>query len=189
MALFGGCDKQGEEFTLDQLAGQQEAEDPQGQDGSLPAGSGAEMRENVVYVHVCGAVKEPGVFALTAGSRVFDAVAAAGGFTSQAEQDYVNLAAYVSDAEQIYIPTVEEAVELRKNRTAKSASGSSGLVNINIADAATLCTLPGIGESRAADIIAYREERGGFTMIAQIMEVPGIKESTFRKLESRITVE
>ena len=141
-------------------------------------------RENIIYVHVCGAVKEPGVVEIASGSRAQAAVEAAGGFREDADRDYVNLASLVSDGEQLYIPTLEEAGE----RKASQEAAESGLVNINTADVSRLCTLPGIGESRAGDIIAYRQEHGSFADIEEIMQVPGIKESTFEKLKNLITV-
>ena len=106
-----------------------------------------------ICVYVCGAVETPGIVFLPEGSRAADALEAAGGFASHAAVDAVNLAAKISDGEKLYFPDCEEY----RAQAEKQASASAGLVNINTADAAQLCTLPGIGESRAADIIAYRE--------------------------------
>ena len=136
-----------------------------------------------IYVHVCGAVKQPGVVMLAEGSRALDAVDAAGGFTLDAMQDYVNLAAVVLDGEKLYIPTQEET----KDFVVKTEP-EDGLINLNTADKSLLCTLPGIGESRATQIIAYREANGRFKSIEEIMKVAGIKESTFSKLKNLITV-
>ena len=178
------------------LIGQQEAGQGVSRAGYREAGqsgsaSGAEpgilpeeetVRE--VYVYVCGAVKVPGVVSLPEGSRTSDALEAAGGFTPEAAQEAVNLAAKVSDGEKIYFPTWEEhAAQARQEE-----DDAAGLVNINTADVSRLCTLPGIGESRAADIIAYRESQGDFTACEDIMQVPGIKESVYSKISGRITV-
>lgn len=138
---------------------------------------GAEIR-----VYVCGAVAEPGVVSLSEGSRAEDALAAAGGFSEDARRDYVNLAEWVSDGQKLYFPTLEEAESLIEQESDK------GLVNINTADVNTLCTLPGIGESRAKDIIAYRETHGAFKNCEDIMQVSGIKNSVYSKISDMITV-
>lgn len=139
-----------------------------------------------VIVHVCGAVVSPGVYELPAGSRIVDAVDMAGGFLENADESYVNLADVPADAEQIVIPTKEEALLLKQ--TTKEQGALSGKVNINTADKALLCTLPGIGETRADSIIEYRKKHGVFGAIEDIMQVNGIKESSFQKIKERIVV-
>ena len=139
-----------------------------------------------VIVHVCGAVVSPGVYELPAGSRIVDAVDMAGGFLENADESYVNLADVPVDGEQIVIPTKEEALLLKQ--TTKAQGTLSGKVNINTADKALLCTLPGIGETRADSIIEYRQKHGGFSAIEDIMQVSGIKESSFQKIKERIVV-
>lgn len=138
----------------------------------------------VVWVHVCGAVVHPGVVKLSEGSRVMDALELAEGFTKDASQDYINLAEVLVDGQKLYFPTVDEVsaweVEVEKEQ--------SDLVNINTADVALLCTLPGIGESRAKDIVAYRETQGAFHNPEDIMKVSGIKESVYQKIQDVITV-
>lgn len=136
----------------------------------------------LICVHVCGAVQNPGVITIQAGARVIDAVTMAGGMTPDADADYLNLAAVLSDGEKVYVPTVEEVLlwELQQ--------GKSQLININTADETQLCTLPGIGESKARDIIAYRKENGEFQTIEDIMKVPGIKDSLFQKIKEYIEV-
>ena len=136
-----------------------------------------------ICVYVCGAVETPGIVFLPEGSRAADALEAAGGFASHAAVDAVNLAAKISDGEKLYFPDCEEY----RAQAEKQASASAGLVNINTADAAQLCTLPGIGESRAADIIAYMEAHGGFASCEDIMNVSGIKESVYNKISDKIT--
>ncbi|MDR0963665.1 MAG: helix-hairpin-helix domain-containing protein [Clostridium sp.] len=138
-----------------------------------------------VYVYVCGAVNHPGVVELPSGSRAEAAIIAAGGFAPNADIDYLNLAALVSDGDKLDIPTLEEAEAQAK----QDAAIASGIVNINTADASLLGTLPGIGESRAADIIAYRETHGSFRTIEEIMNVSGIKEAAFNKIRDKICVE
>lgn len=136
-----------------------------------------------ICVYVCGAVEAPGIVFLPEGSRAADALEAAGGFAFHAAVDAVNLAAKISDGEKLYFPDCEEY----RAQAEKQASASAGLVNINTADAAQLCTLPGIGESRAADIIAYREAHGGFASCEDIMNVSGIKENVYNKISDKIT--
>jgi competence protein ComEA len=140
--------------------------------------------DSFVYVYVCGAVNTPSVVKLLLGSRAQAAVEAAGGFREDADIDAVNLAAFVEDAQCLDIPTIEESILKEK----EFQNTKDGIVNLNTADSSQLTTLPGIGESRAQDIIAYREEYGEFVVIEDIMKVPGIKESAFAKIKSKITV-
>lgn len=140
--------------------------------------------QQMIVVHVCGAVQNPGVVELPQGSRAADALEAAGGLLTSAQPDYVNLAAKLEDAQKLYFPTREEAVQLIK----QEADEDSGIVNINTAGIEQLCTLPGIGEARAGDIIAYREKHGAFRTKEDIMKVSGIKQSAYDKLQDRITV-
>ncbi len=133
--------------------------------------SEAEDEKITVYIHVCGAVENPGVYELPEGSRIYDAVEAAGGFDETADSESVNLVEPLKDGEQIRIPYIGE------NQTE-----DSGLININQADVSLLCEIPGIGESRAEAIIAYREEYGKFGSAEELMQVPGIKEGLLAKM-------
>ena len=137
-----------------------------------------------IYVHICGEVNNPGVYELAEGSRIFEAVEAAGGFTEEAAQASLNLAQVISDEEQIVILTQDEAAEKARQEREQAA----GIVNLNTASKDQLMSLPGIGESRAEDIIRYRKESGGFQNIEEIMRVPGIKESAYLKIKDSITV-
>ncbi len=138
------------------------------------------LSEAGITVHVCGCVKAPGVYELAADARVYEAVEAAGGFTDEADQSYINLAAPLTDAVKIYIPSCGE--------TLSGETSSGGKVNINTADAQLLQTLPGIGPARAADIIAYRQKNGAFACTEDIMKVPGIKSAAYAKIEGMIAV-
>lgn len=137
-----------------------------------------------IYVHICGEVKNPGVYELPEGSRIFEAVEAAGGFTEYAAQASLNQAQQVSDGTQIVILSLDEAEEKARREQEQAA----GIVNLNTASKEQLMTLAGIGESRAEDILRYREESGGFQSIEEIMNVPGIKESAYLKIKDSITV-
>lgn len=140
--------------------------------------------EAVIRVHVCGAVQQEGVYELPAGSRYEQAIQAAGGFSELADRSALNLAAVVSDGEQIRVLTKEEAQACR----ASAEEVSDGRININTASREELMSLPGIGEARAEAIIAYREEHGAFQSIEDIMQVSGIKEGAFEKLKAKIKV-
>lgn len=141
----------------------------------------------VCFVHICGAVEKPGVYELSDGSRIYQAVELAGGFLPEADESGLNLAALVSDGMKIQILTREEA------ETASGQDGyalaDGGKININTAGAEELMTLKGIGESRAREIIAYREKHGRFSKIEDIMQVPGIKDGAFQKIKDDITVQ
>lgn len=136
-------------------------------------------------VYVCGAVQHPGVYELAEGSRVYEALALAGGVTDDASPTAVNQAQLLTDGEMIEILTVDQAME---RETAQEAE-SDGRVNINTADAEELKMLPGIGEAKADSIIAYREKNGAFAAIEDIKNIEGIKDGVFAKLEDHIKVE
>ena len=135
----------------------------------------------VLYVHILGQVREPGLYALPDGARAVDAVAAAGGFTETADAGGLNLARLLSDGEQIVVPALGEAV-------AAAPGISDGRVNLNTADAATLDTLPGVGPATAAKIIAWREQHGRFAAIEDLLAVGGIGQSKFDALRDLVTV-
>ena len=169
--------------------GEQEASRASGQAGTAAqsAASGenaSEAQDTTIRVYVCGAVANPGVVEIPQGSRVEDALKAAGGFGAEAGREAVNLADWVSDGQKLYFPKEGEALE----EIAAEAESAPGLVNINTADVAALCTLPGIGESRAQDIISYREANGGFGACEDIMKVSGIKTAAYEKIKDKITV-
>lgn len=139
--------------------------------------------EEQICVHVCGRVCQSGVVMLPAGSRVWQAVEAAGGLLEDAQDEAVNLAAVLQDGQKLYIPAIGESV------AETAAETDDGRVNLNTADADRLQTLSGIGVSRALDILSYRETHGGFQTIEEIMQVPGIKESIYEKIKDKITVD
>lgn len=155
--------------------------------------SETEAMDPAFVVHVCGEVANPGIYELPAGSRIYEAVKAAGGFTENAEEESVNLASPIEDGVQIRIYSKEEAETLAAGAAPfdgfeASGEGKEPVVNLNTATKEELMTLSGIGESRAEDIIRYREENGGFQNIEDIMKVSGIKDAAFQKIKDRITV-
>lgn len=178
-------------------------------DNGSEAVSDKEMQQAMIYVDVCGAVANPGVFQLAAGSRVFQAIEAAGGYLPEAALTCVNRAGVLTDGQQLYILTQEEmerqgldpaemfgASDGQMNGSAGTGQNTGmtaqvqqdNRININTADEAQLTTLTGIGATRAQAIIAYREENGPFAAIEDIMNVQGIKEGTFAKIKDEIVV-
>lgn len=145
------------------------------------------IAEKTIFVHVEGAVAAPGLLELSEGSRVYDAIQAAGGFAEDARHDAVNLARVLTDGEQIIVPTTQTDGG-SDAAPAASAGTAAGKVNINTADAATLDTLPGIGASTAAKIVADREANGPFKTIEDLKRVSGIGDKKFSQLEVCITV-
>lgn len=146
-----------------------------------------------VVVHVAGAVLTPGVYRLPAGSRVTDAVNAAGGSRGDAALDSVNLARILIDGEQVYLPSAEEAaagiVAPPVGAGGGGASAVTGaLVDLNTASVADLDALPGIGEATAKKIVADREKNGPFAAPEDLMRVSGIGEKKFESLKDLVTV-
>ncbi len=142
---------------------------------------------STIVVYLCGRVKRPGVYEVPKGSRVYELVELAGGFTEDAATEYLTLAQTVSDGQTLVIPSLDEAGSDRYGAGGDTESG--GLININTADRELLMTLPGIGEAKASAIIAWREEHGPFGKPEDIMQVSGIKEAAFEKIKQWITTE
>lgn len=213
-----GAEESGAEDVADSSASEKEPRETSGEEASLYEAS--------IYVFVCGAVENPGVYQMPEGSRVYEAVAAAGGFSLEADETAVNQALVLSDQDQLVIPERRGSPEGENEAGAADAgSGSSsengegsgsgaaeeggvisgsgiissasagggqsagtGTVNINTADAALLETLPGIGSTKAAAIVAYREQNGAFGTAEDLKKVPGIGDATFDKMKDRISV-
>jgi competence protein ComEA len=144
-----------------------------------------------VVVDVAGAVSRPGVIELDAGSRVVDAIAAAGGVTAKADVARLNLAAVLVDGERVYVPVVGEAIPVPVGGTGDASSGGStpaGPVNLNTATAEELDALPGVGPTTAQAIIEWRSQHGGFSSVDQLLEVRGIGEAKLADLRDLVTV-
>jgi len=147
-------------------------------------GGGVEVVTAPLLVHVLGAVARPGLVELAAGARVVDAVAAAGGFTTEADPAAVNLARPVVDGEQLIVLAIGQAPPPPAG--GGGAAGSDGLVHLNTADVAALDTLPRIGPALAQRIIDWREANGPFTSVDQLLEVAGIGDAVFSGLADRV---
>ena len=159
------------------------------------------IEPSVIFVDVGGAVRLSGLFALPAGSRVADAIEAAGGLAENAEMKYMNRAYVLADGDRLYIPTVTEVRDGTAPPTAGQVTSSGGaagtapqgssgtsLININTAGSDELQKLNGVGPVIAQKIIDYRTKRGLFSRIEDLMNVSGIGAKTFEKLRDYITV-
>lgn len=162
-------------------------------------------RQSQVVVYICGAVKHPGVYKFTAGSRVNDAVNAASGFKKGAARTAINQARVLEDGEQITIPTLKQVKRKQlskitdgdnfqdkttdnENTDSSERESQDTLININTASAGELTSLSGIGQNRADAIIEYRQSNGKFQSIEDIMKIPGIKQGIFNKIKNKISV-
>lgn len=141
-----------------------------------------------LLVHVDGAVNAPGVYELLGGSRVNDAVSAAGGLREDAETTAINLAAKLTDGEKIHVPAVGEPATTTPVEQDGLGASDAAPININTADVAELDELPGVGESTARAIVEDREANGPFATPEDLMRVSGIGEKKFAKLEAMICV-
>ncbi len=132
-----------------------------------------------IYVHVAGEVKSPGLYALSVGSRVEDAIELAGGLTKSAFEQSVNLARMVSDGEQIVV--------LSKSQVSGPGDASE-FISLNNATLEQLESLPGVGPSLAARIIEHRKAIGSFSDVSQLRDVSGIGEKLYAKISPRLTL-
>ncbi len=170
--------------------------------GAGPAGAGATetgapgTAAGEVVVYVSGVVKKPGIVRLPAGSRVDDALTAAGGATDGADLAAVNLARPLTDGEQIHVPKPGEAPPVGAGAAGGPGGASvpggggetGGLVNLNTADAAALQELPGVGPSLAERILEHREANGPFRSVDDLDDVPGIGPKSLEKMREKATV-
>jgi len=159
-----------------------------------PAIAWPELVEDTIVVHVAGEVACPGVYVLPNGSRVVDALAAAGGGTPESDTDMINLALPIHDGEQICIPPKQplpsQEVNIPSNRvdvTASSPAGD-GLININTASADELQQLPGVGPVIAARIVEHRKKYGNYSSVSDLLDVSGIGEAKLSKIVPCATV-
>ena len=214
MCVCQGCSDEEVMEIISEEADKEENADDSIEEASDALADNTEKTENIetndsqsFVVYVSGYVNNPGVYELSAGSRVIDAIDAAGGYSKEAYDNYLNLASLISDGQMIYVPSEEEVESGSIERGVASgadgsgaggvtggngggnggnSSGSGALVNINQASREELMTLPGIGESKADKIIAYREENGRFSTPEGIMEISGIKDGLYNKIKDKI---
>ena len=211
MCVCQGCSDEEVMEIISEEADKEENADDSIEEASDALADNTEKTENIetddsqsFVVYASGYVNNPGVYELSAGSRVIDAIDAAGGYSKEAYDNYLNLASLISDGQMIYVPSEEEVESGSIERGVASgadgsgvggvtggngggnSSGSGALVNINKASKEELMTLPGIGESKADKIIAYREENGRFSTPEGIMEISGIKDGLYNKIKDKI---
>ncbi len=141
-----------------------------------------------LVVHVAGAVRRPGLYAVPAGARVADAVARAGGATPGAEVDALNLAQPVLDGQRIYVPALGHPALAEVGGAGRGSAALSGPVDLNRADAVELDGLPGIGPATAAAIVAYRQANGPFASVDDLTKVRGIGPAKLGALRALVTV-
>ncbi len=219
MVIFSGCEgnvsvlkngtmeefPQTEDIKCDDAGSQKTQEDKDSEGAVMSKNEDLDQdeqkdAENLIYVDLGGAVKNPGVYSLTEGSRVFEVIALAGGFQKDAYSKAINQAQVLEDGEQIYVYTVQEAedllsrgVLLGKDALVENSNSAENIVsgnkvNLNLANKEVLMTLTGIGSTRAEAILQYRAVHGKFGKIEELMQVEGIKEKTYEKIKDYITV-
>lgn len=173
----------GQEISLEQYSSTSEGTSEEGMESEKAV---SESRKNCA-VYVSGAVKKPGLFHYSGTARVCDAVESAGGFTKKADQNAINLARLLTDGEQILVPSKQKVSSKNTSNTAEKGQ-ENHFININKASLDKLMTLPGIGEVKAGAIIDYRNQNGAFSKKEELMNISGIKEGVYNKIESFIVI-
>ena len=191
LGILSGCSTKPEEILLAAEASVQQ-ESPSQKQGSTPELSVAEPQEdlvqaNTIFVYVCGAVCNPGVYELPADSRAYEAVTQAGGMQEEAAGTAVNLAEVLTDGQKLQIPFQGEVSDSQRSDGSEMTMDSR--ININTASLEELMTLKGIGQTRAEQILEYREKHGSFASPEAIMNVDGIKQGTYDKIKDNIRVQ
>ena len=174
----GSLEEQQDTETVYNVESETQNEKPEQEEKSL---------QEWIYVDVCGAVRNPGVYRIEAGSRVFQVLEQAGGCTEKASLETVNQADLLTDGQKIRIYTKEEAGQMEKKLQEEDPL-LDDRVDINRAGKEELMTLTGVGETRAQAILAYRETHGSFSSVEELMQVEGIKEKTYEKLKDQIRI-
>ena len=203
-----GRENEGSEIFIDQVSGNSSGQGAGGNTSNEneSSDSGNESAENssddlgdstsnledtrkYICVHITGYVVNPGVYHIAEGARIYEVVQLAGGFLPEADEGYLNLASVVIDGQKLQVLSKEEAVTAKPFIGQTESETGAKLININAASKEELMQLPGIGESRALSIIAYREKNGAFNDIKDIMNISGIKEAAFEKIKDYICTE
>jgi len=147
-----------------------------------------------IIVQIGGQIVNPGIYSMGTEDRLGDLISAAGGLTDLADNARVNAAAFLQDGDYFYIPRLDEEIPGTANNSFTSIQNSRGIqinfpIDLNLATAEDLEALPGIGPSKAEDIISHREQIGSFSSIEDLLEVPGVGEKTLESLKDLIFVE
>ena len=163
---------------------------PQSQRESPPIKIEENQENPRVAVHIGGAVKSPGLYYLDSTARVADAIEKAGGPTSDADLDSINLASHITDGMKILVPSKINKITGENTEVSSSNNpGTPGKININTASSKDLDTLPGIGEVLAQRIVSYRETNGPFKSIEDLLKVSGIGKKKLESIKDLIVVE
>lgn len=157
-------------------------------EGGVASGGAAPSATPELTVDVAGKVRSPGIAVLPPGSRVVDALEAAGGARRGVDLTALNLARPLVDGEQILVGVAAPAGVPATVGDPGSATTAGALVNINTADPATLETLPGVGPVTAGAIIGWRDQHGGFTAVEELLEVDGIGDATLAQIAPHVTI-
>ena len=150
-------------------------------------------------IYITGSVKKPGVYRVPIGSRVYQALEAAGGFASQADQEAVNLAAILQDGAHVTFPAKGEAAPRQVTAPTNSAAPSSGiateglkataeLIDLNTAGKEDLEKLPGVGPKTAQLIIDYREKNGTYKRAEDLLLIKGIGPAKYDAVKNLVTI-
>ena len=188
---FGVIDSSNDDFVISSSSRSSSVSGSSGESFSQDS----TISRSKIYIHVAGAVANPGLYTLPEDSRVNDAIEAAGGFSENANKDSLNLARVLTDGEQVNVPVVQSENASALESDAGSGDGStvasaavSSKVNINTASEADLDALPGIGPSTAKKIVADRTANGSFKSIDDLSRVSGIGDKKLEALRDYITV-
>lgn len=149
--------------------------------GVATSDSPEEIKSPKIYVHVAGSVKSPGIYQLESGTRVYDAVLAAGGFTAKANQASVNMARALNDGEQLLISSQNDVQSFENSMV-------SSLISLNQASASQLEDLPGVGPALAGRMIDWRTANGGFKAKEDLLNVAGIGDKLFASVKDLVTL-
>lgn len=153
-----------------------------------PADQEIEQEVQSIYVDLKGAVKNPGMYELEEGRRVYDVIELAGGLIEQADENQINYALRLEDEMIVYIPYIGENPEEIAQTTTTTGSTNDGKIRINQASESELTTLPGIGPAKAEAIIQYREEHGPFQAVEDLLNISGIGQKTLDRFADMIIV-
>ena len=148
---------------------------------SSDTGDSTQVQSPKIYVHVAGSVKSPGIYQLDSGTRVYDAVLAAGGFTDKANQSSVNMARALTDGEQLVVSS-------KLGGTSFEAAPSASLISLNQASASQLEELPGVGPALAGRMVDWRTANGGFKTKEDLLNVAGIGDRLFASFKDLVTL-